>query len=499
MRTSICTGAVLLALLFAAPSVRGAHRMVGGPFLTELAPHAVTVSWETKYLSRGKVDAAWPSGKATFQSEGGRKNIHHVRLTGLPADTACRYRVFLDGESLRSYTFKTAPAKPRAFRFAAYGDSQERFGGRHSAIAAAILGHKPDFVIHSGDYTTHSTRSEWTSQFFRPASDLLAQTPIVAAMGNRESGSDVFHQYFGSSPECSWRTWGYANAQVFVLNSNEDLLPDSPQHDWLDATLAASKAQWKIVVFHHPLYSGSRHGSDESLRCALMPVFLEHGVDLVIVGHDQCYERTHPIGTGDEPETNALLQVVTGGGGGRIYGVHPKVWTARAMSCHHYCILDVTDSKLTITAYNLEGEAFDSTTVVKDGTRRHCKGAIAAEAINFFDAGQKFAKLYLPMVGPGKTNKVRLRFRNPYDRDIKGSVAWKLPNKGWSIEPAACDVVVPANGESEAIFIVSFDPAVAGGNAQAPPIALLTSGSKTVAVPAFERTLRQFAAPLLSQ
>jgi hypothetical protein len=230
-----------------------------------------------------------------------------------------------------------------------------------------------------------------------------------------------------------------------------------------------------------------------------MPVFLEHGVDLVIVGHDQCYERTHPIGSGDAPESNALIQIVTGGGGGSTYDVQSEVWTARAVSDHHYCIVEVTDSSLTVTAHALDGRPFDRAVMEKAGSRRRCAGAIAAEAVSFFDSARQFARLYLPVVGPGESNKVRLRFRNPYPRELKGSVTWKLPNRGWSIAPVSQDVVVAASGQTDVYFTVSFDPAVAGADAHFPPVVLLTSGTKTVAVPAFGRTLRQFASPLLTK
>jgi len=494
-----CTRVAFLALLAPLSATSRAHTLVGGPFLTDLTPTEVTVSWETKYLSSGRVDVRFPGGTRTFRSDGERRTMHHVRLTELPPDTECRYTVHLDGEALREYPFRTAPLLSRTFRFAAYGDSQERHGGRHGKVADAILTHRPNFVLHSGDYTMRATRSDWASEFFRPASNLLASVPIVAAPGNREAGSLAFRDYFVAPSSPTWRSWRYASLEAFVLDTNEDLLLDSPQHTWLGQALAASKAHWKVVVFHHPLYSSSRHGSDETLRCALMPLFLEHGVDLVMVGHDQCYERTLPIGTGEQPERNALFHVVSGGGGGSIYNVYPKIWTAKSRSSHHYCIVDVTDSKLTITAYNLDGDAFDTATLTKSGNKPRCTDAMAAEAVNFFDSAQQFNRLYLPAVGADHANCVRLRFENPYARDLKGSIAWKLPNKGWSIQPSACDVTVPAGGKAQAVFTVTFDPTVAGPDAHQSPEVLLTAGTRTVAVPAFTRTLRQFASPLLTR
>ena len=119
--------------------------------------------------------------------------------------------------------------------------------------------------------------------------------------------------------------------------------------------------------------------------------------------------------------------------------------------------------------------------------------------MSFFDSARQFARLYLPVVGPGESNRVRLHFRNPYPRELKGNLTWKLPNKGWSVTPTTQDVIVAADGRTDVYFTVSFDPAAAGADAHYPPVVLLTSGAKTVAVPAFARTLRQFASPLLTK
>jgi hypothetical protein len=59
--------------------------------------------------------------------------------------------------------------------------------------------------------------------------------------------------------------------------------------------LTTSSNDWKIVFFHHPLYSsGNRHGSDLRLREVLEPLFLKNNVSLVLNGHDHFYERIKP-------------------------------------------------------------------------------------------------------------------------------------------------------------------------------------------------------------
>ena len=55
---------------------------------------------------------------------------------------------------------------------------------------------------------------------------------------------------------------------------------------WLRRALAASRAQWKIVIGHHPIYSGGDHGGTAELVENLLPILHEHGVQVYFNGHD---------------------------------------------------------------------------------------------------------------------------------------------------------------------------------------------------------------------
>jgi 3',5'-cyclic AMP phosphodiesterase CpdA len=80
--------------------------------------------------------------------------------------------------------------------------------------------------------------------------------------------------------------------RFFAIDTN---YVDPKQIDWLDKELAASGADWKIVFFHHPLYSsGETHGSADLQRQLLEPVFLKHGVNVALMGHEHFYERIKP-------------------------------------------------------------------------------------------------------------------------------------------------------------------------------------------------------------
>jgi hypothetical protein len=88
----------------------------------------------------------------------------------------------------------------------------------------------------------------------------------------------------------------------------ESTSPEPEQIQWVQKELEASGSDWKIPVFHHPLYSsGERHGSDIRLRQVLEPLFVKHNVSVVLTGHDHFYERLKP--------QNGIAYFVVGSGG----------------------------------------------------------------------------------------------------------------------------------------------------------------------------------------
>src|SRR5690606_15742937 len=103
------------------------------------------------------------------------------------------------------------------------------------------------------------------------------------------------------------------------------------QTRWLAATLAGLRADpgidWIVVGFHHCAYcSNLLHGSDAGPREQWGPLFDEFEVDLVVNGHNHCYERAHPmrggrivteLPSGRTWSSRAGTTFVTAGGGGQ--------------------------------------------------------------------------------------------------------------------------------------------------------------------------------------
>lgn len=69
------------------------------------------------------------------------------------------------------------------------------------------------------------------------------------------------------------------------------------QKQWIEETLSKSNAKWKILVGHHPLYTGGwRKDSKntESIKNFLEPILDQYGVDVYLAGHEHHLEHTKP-------------------------------------------------------------------------------------------------------------------------------------------------------------------------------------------------------------
>ena len=477
--------------------------IIAGPYLTGLGTDRVTVCWETDRPTVGRIAWYVQPGKQSVREDGSVATLHHVTLTGLAPATACYYRVQADGEATAFRRFATAPAGSAPFRFAAYGDSRSN-PKRHLAVAQAMEPHQPAFVVHTGDYVADGrTDKLWLTEFFGPAQGLLGSCPIIPAMGTHEREAPAYYRYFrwqdeawlawvtGQAPVLcqfgpAWFSWSYGDAEFFVLNSYAPLTADSPQVRWLVPALAASRARWKIVVFHEPLYSGGRHGGNEAHRRVLMPIFLKHGVDLLLAGHDHTYERTFALGTGADPTQSALVEVVTGGGGAPSHKIIPGPWTARAARGLNVCIFDVSADELRGTAYDEADRPIDQFTLARRDGRKSLGETLAAEDMEFLMAARRFAAFSFPYVArKAETKSFALSVTNPFDHELNGELSWEIKNSAWTVDPPKQAVRVAAREKAEVAFTVAFTPPERPASSAPVPMAILTSSGRSIAVPGF--------------
>jgi predicted phosphodiesterase len=190
------------------------------------------------------------------------------------------------------------PMKDGSVKFAVIGDTGT--GDSHQVEVAKQLNTYRakfpfPFVVMMGDnlYGGDAPR-DYQKEFETPYKPLLdAGVKFYASLGNHDNPNQRLYKPFNMNGE-RYYTFKPANSSVrfFALDSN---YVDDKQLAWLDKELAASGSDWKIMFFHHPLYSsGETHGSADQQRELLEPVFLKHGVNVVLSGHEHFYERIKP-------------------------------------------------------------------------------------------------------------------------------------------------------------------------------------------------------------
>ncbi|WP_231597918.1 metallophosphoesterase [Synechococcus sp. CBW1002] len=192
------------------------------------------------------------------------------------------------------------------------------------------------------------------STFERPYRALLqAGVPFHAVLGNHDirtaNGTPQLHyKPFGMAGR--WYSLRRGPVEFFLLDTNGNA-DWNRQLPWLQSALSASKAPWKVVVGHHPIYSSGHYGDQPHLIHRLTPLFKRHGVQLYINGHEHNYERTKPI--------DGITYLTVGGAGAWLRPVKANARSARAASVYSFAELDFTPTQLELRAWDSKGQRID--------------------------------------------------------------------------------------------------------------------------------------------
>jgi hypothetical protein len=189
-----------------------------------------------------------------------------------------------------------------AIRFIVFGDSGKGDTAQYELARMMVAHHWNQFydtALMLGDNIyPDGNPSDLQPKFERPYAQLLNRgVSFYASLGNHDvrKGRDSQMNYpkfnMGGRGYYSF-TKGDGLVEFFALDSTRF---EVRQRRWLEESLQASQAKWKVAFFHHPLYSSAdKHGSDFDLRAQVEPLFLKYGVDVAFSGHDHIYERVKP-------------------------------------------------------------------------------------------------------------------------------------------------------------------------------------------------------------
>lgn len=189
------------------------------------------------------------------------------------------------------------PNKDGSFKFLIFGDFGTGARTQYDLAEQMVKVRqrfKYDTAVLVGDNLYGAERpQDFKNKFELPYKPLLdSGVKFYAALGNHDAREQRYYKLFNMDGRLYYTFSPKADIRFFAFEST---YPEPEQIAWLERELSASGSKWKIVFFHHPLYSsGERHGSDIRLRSVLEPLFLKYGVSVVLTGHDHFYERIKP-------------------------------------------------------------------------------------------------------------------------------------------------------------------------------------------------------------
>jgi hypothetical protein len=189
------------------------------------------------------------------------------------------------------------PNRNGSVKFAVVGDTGQPGRGQTAVVRqmAAWRARFPfEFVLMTGDNLYGAERaSDYERKFAVPYKALIdGGIKFYAALGNHDDAGQIQYKLFNMDGRKYYSFKPKDGVRFFAIDTN---YVDDKQLTWLGDELAASGSDWKIAFFHHPLYSsGETHGSADLQRELLEPVFLKHGVNVAIAGHEHFYERLRP-------------------------------------------------------------------------------------------------------------------------------------------------------------------------------------------------------------
>jgi tartrate-resistant acid phosphatase type 5 len=258
----------------------------------------------------------------------------------------------------------------KAIRVLAFGDFGNGSNEQKQVAAAMQKFHRLtpfDFAVTLGDnfysYGMESTADPrwktWWDELYDPLG-----IQFYATLGNHDWGfadspaAEIL--YARQSP--SWRmpapyyTFTAGPVQFFAMDTNE---VSEAQLLWLRDELAKSRARWKLVYGHHPIYSDGAHLNNPGLIRRLLPV-LKGKADVYLAGHDHDLQHLK--------EDGGVHFFVAGGGGAGLRPPKPGPRSLFAKDAHAFCVLEADGKQLKVRFVDTALKPLYEATLTKPGS-----------------------------------------------------------------------------------------------------------------------------------
>ncbi|HJS65082.1 MAG TPA: metallophosphoesterase [Nitrososphaeraceae archaeon] len=160
-----------------------------------------------------------------------------------------------------------------------------------------ILSINPEVVITTGDHVKKVKSADCWKKMSQPLKDKMR-----IAIGNHDAEySNIYKEIIDyHNIKSPFYSHDFENIHFISMSTEHAFEEGSKQYEFvksdLEKTSKNPNIDWLIIHQHKSLYS-TKQDKDlaKELRQTYHKLFQEYGVDMVISGHNQYYERTYPI------------------------------------------------------------------------------------------------------------------------------------------------------------------------------------------------------------
>lgn len=275
------------------------------PYLQALGQDGVLIAFRTDREVEPSVDYG-ASLRYGSTVRGRASRVHAIEIGGLSPGERYFYRVRIGSRTLaegENYFFDTdAGATDGEFSFFVTGDVGEP-GGAQALTGRRVLLTTPraEIGLITGDVVyPDGAADDYDEHLMTPWAPLMRSVAIYPALGNHDWHVDpernFVEQWYLPHNE-HYYSFDRGNAHFIALDTRDgDIWDRENQVAWLRADLEANRhATWTFAYYHHPGYTCTYKGYEQSVIDNFHPLFDEYGVDIVFMGHAHTYERLYPM------------------------------------------------------------------------------------------------------------------------------------------------------------------------------------------------------------
>jgi hypothetical protein len=255
--------------------------------------------------------------------------VHRATISGLRPGERIAYQVGGDGQWSDVAITTGGPLVDEGFRFTHFGDHGTDRGAARAN--AALLDLAPAWHLIAGDISYANGDQRYWDLWAEQYSPTGRSIPTMTAPGNHEA-KDFMGQAYRTRftmPGGGVPFWAWTYGNVFLVSTaagaffgDAEGAMEDIRHEliWMEQTLARAAAMraagivdFIVVTQHFPSYTDHRtRGPISPDRVAAAEQILQrYQIDLLLVGHDHMYQRSHPMAYGQATTAGAYTDVLT--------------------------------------------------------------------------------------------------------------------------------------------------------------------------------------------